>query len=539
MHSLDPADRETKVTAISAKSEGATPGFNHKIPEKILTPDRVETRLGTLEFFDGMPTEATVTAVYDNLDLMRGVEAFLNGIPAASVRALCDGLGEIGVDAAHKVMLTDELMDSAPLFLTGNTDTVYLVGVLDLLRDGATVVVVPPGCGPGTVDDAFFRFVVDMGAPGPDRGAGGKYLILPPDYDGDLEGPIGGKEQSIGDESYFVVRSPSYLNLLALRGFLGEDGTPDAAVEMFKNGIAIYPLAQAGDPPAMEFISGSKKPFNTIHANNFEFYEELHATVDREPIAMWEPELLGLFSAIGIQKGKAFDPDERMKAILTEAVAIGNATARAIYLRPRMEHAYIYPDSAWYTGVVGGDYEFMKDEGRGGRYLDSRTLMFYGATLNTPAMVMKMVGVGSQYAYACTDRNGDYLDGGKTYRLHIPADVPARNFWSVVAYDPQTRSELQTGQTFPSKNNRRDKLTQNPDGSVDLYFGPRRPAQERGRELDRDRPRQGLARPPPALRTARDLVRPHVAARRVRTGQLTPAAARRGVDRRHASSWMP
>ena len=193
---------------------------------------------------------------------------------------------------------------------------------------------------------------------------------------------------------------------------------------------------------------------------------------------MWEPELLGLFSAIGIQKGEAFAPDERMRTILTEAVAIGNATARAIYLRPRMEHAYIYPESAWYTGVVGGDYEFVKDEGRGGRYLDSRTLMFYGATLNTPAMVMKMVGVGSQYAYACTDRNGDYLDGGRTYKLRIPADVPARNFWSVVVYDPQTRSELQTGQTFPSENNRRDRLTQNPDGSIDLHFGPVRPASE-------------------------------------------------------------
>ena len=160
------------MTAISLDGEGVTPGYNRKIPEKILTPDRVETRLGTLEFFDGMPSEATVAAVYDNLDLMRGVEAFLSGIPAASVRALCTGLGEMGVDAAHKVLLTDELMDSAPLFLTGNTDTVYLIGVLDLLRDGATVVEVPPGAAPARSTTPTSGSSSTWERPGPIAGRG-------------------------------------------------------------------------------------------------------------------------------------------------------------------------------------------------------------------------------------------------------------------------------------------------------------------------------------------------------------------------------
>ena len=95
----------------------------------------------------------------------------------------------------NKVVIFDKLMDSAQLFLTGNADTVYLLGVLDLLRDGPTVIEIPAGMGPGTVNDAPFRFVVDTGGVGPDRGKGGKYLVLPPDYSGSLEGPIGGKEQ--------------------------------------------------------------------------------------------------------------------------------------------------------------------------------------------------------------------------------------------------------------------------------------------------------------------------------------------------------
>ena len=145
--------------ALTTFAQDATPGYNHKIPEKIMTPDKVQTRIGTLEFFDGMPTNDTVTKVYDNLDLMRGVETFLNGIPMASVEAIRLGVTRLAGEGCNKVIMTEQLMDSNPLFLTGNTDTVYCMAILDLRKDGAVVVEVPPDCGPGTVDDAFFRFL--------------------------------------------------------------------------------------------------------------------------------------------------------------------------------------------------------------------------------------------------------------------------------------------------------------------------------------------------------------------------------------------
>jgi Protein of unknown function (DUF1254) len=135
-----------------------TPGYNQKIPEKIMTPDKVETRLGTLNFVDGVPTAETTQKVYDNLDFLRGVEVFLNLMPAASMEGLRLGAVERGATKSNQFLLFDQLMDSNPLFLTGNTDTLYCLGFLDLETDGPTVVEIPAGCGPGTCDDAFFPF---------------------------------------------------------------------------------------------------------------------------------------------------------------------------------------------------------------------------------------------------------------------------------------------------------------------------------------------------------------------------------------------
>lgn len=443
-------------------SQPPTPGYTTPIPAKIMTPDRVETRLGTLEFDDGRPSPDTVDRLHDFTDLMRGVQVFLDCIPAASLEAMRSGLVDNGVEACHQVLVADELMDSTPLFLTGNTDTVYAAGLLDLDRDGPTVVEIPPGCGPGTVNDAWFRFVVNMGAPGPDRGRGGRYLIVHEEHDGELP------------EGYFVARSPSFVNWLILRGFL-VDGRPDAATEMFRTGLRIYPLALRDAPPEMQLSTLSGVPMNTIHANDIEFYDEIARVIDREPVGLIDPETRGVLASIGIRKGRPFDPDDRLRATLTEAVAIGNGAARATAMAPRVPEAMIYEDRRWQTGFIGDDYRWLGGDPLGGRDHDARTMFFYFATVNTPAMALKMVGVRSQYAIAFRDAAGEYLDGDGTYSLTLPAGVPAKDFWSVVVYDPQTRSELQTGQPFPSRNDQRDDLTVGPDGGVVLTFAPELP----------------------------------------------------------------
>ena len=178
----------------------------------------------------------------------------------------------------------------------------------------------------------------------------------------------------------------------------------------------------------MEFTNVSKKPFNTVHANNFEFYQELDGVIQSEPLDVFDPELRGLAGSIGIVKGKPFNPDERMTKILTEAAAVGNATARAIAFRNRDPRAPFFPNSSWKTGFIANDYRWLDGDGMAGRNMDARTYFFYIATVNTPVMAAKMPGKGMQYAANWLDRNGNPYDGAKTYKVNIPANPPQRIF---------------------------------------------------------------------------------------------------------------
>ena len=450
------------VQPATTYAEPPTMKMTTDIPESILTPDKFQTRIGTLEFFDGYPSNKTVEKVYDNLAFMRGVDVFLNWCPGASMVAIREGLRDAGATRNGIVGIFETLMDSKSLFLTPNTESVYTITWLDL-TDGPMVVESPPNT-LGMLNDFFFRYVADLGNAGPDKGQGGKFLFLPPDYEGKV--PNG----------YFTYRSPTYGNILFWRGFLA-DGDPKPAVESFKKITKIYPLNRPQDRDKMKFLNWSGKEFNTIHANTFEIYEEINMLIQEEPSAAFDPELLGHLAGIGIVKGKPFKPDTRMKKILTEAAAVGNATARALCFNQKgneiAEEAFIYKDSAWYIPYIGGSYEYLRN---GARILEARTMFHYMATAVTPAMSIKMVGVGSQYAGAAMDADKNYLDGSKTYHLRFPPNVPAKDFWSVVVYDPQTRSELQTDQQFPSLNSERNKVVANADGSIDIYFGPKAPA---------------------------------------------------------------
>ena len=434
------------------------------IPEEITTPDSVETRLGTLKFTDGFPDEATVAKVYDNLDFQRGVEAFLTGVPGTSQVAIRHGIRSFGPDN-QTVVLFESLMDSKSLFLTANTESVYAWSWLNL-KDGPMVLETPPNV-LGVIDDFWFRNVIDFGNAGPDKGKGGKYLMLPPGYKGEIP------------KGYIVAHCPTFNNLFFWRGFL-VDGSPKPAVDSMKKTLKVYPLGQDASASKVTFVNGSGKEMNTIHANNFSFYEEVNQVVQEEPSSAMDPETLGTFAYIGIEKGKPFAPDARMKKILTDAAAVGNATARAITFNFRHKEAYLYPDSAWHnivTGIEGADYTLVK---HGARLLDSRTYYFYYATIQTPAMVMKLVGAGSTYLMAFKGADGQMLDGNKTYRVHLPPNIPVKNFWSLVVYDNQTRSMLQTDQQFPSMGSQRPGIVTNPDTSVDVYFGPTAPAGHEG-----------------------------------------------------------
>ena len=433
--------------------------------KSIHTQNKAETSIGTLNFLDGAPTIDTAQLVYDNLDRMRGVDAFLKGIPGASVYALIHGAHSLGAVEAHQVMIFDKLMNSKPFFLTGNTSTMYVVPDLDLERDGPTVVEAPPGA-LGAFNDAWFRYMGDIGPAGPDKGKGGKYLVLPPGYEGDIP------------DGYFVVHSPSNSVWVFMR-FSIANGL-DTAVKTAKNGLQVYPLSKKENPPKMEFFSGSGKSFNTVHANDFKFYEEINAVIQKEPLGLLDPELRGLYASIGIEKGKPFEPDARMKKILEDAVAIGNATARSIVWHPRvdgtMEGVEVFPgkDSAWMLAFHKKNVFFNGDDAAT-MNSDARVNFHYPYTAVTPAMALTRAGAGSDYASAFVDSKKQPLDGSKTYKLTIPANPPAKDFWALTMYDNQTRSQLQTSQEFPTVGSQTKGIKKNKDGSCDIYFGPKAP----------------------------------------------------------------
>ncbi|TYC78561.1 DUF1254 domain-containing protein [Stappia sp. BW2] len=436
--------------------------------DAISIPDKVETSIGTLEFFDGVPKDTTIAAVYDNLDRMRGMEVFLDNVGAVSMYSVRTGLADAGSKGANKIAIFEQLLNSQTLVVTANTSTLYAYTYTDLATDGPTVIEVPPAM-LGFLDDAWQRFVGNMGVTGPDKGKGGKYLVVPPGYTGDIP------------DGYYLLKPSTNRNFMFLRGSIKNGLKP--AVENITSKLKVYPLKDAENPAATEFVNMSNKPFNTVFPSDFSYFENLNEVIQEEPIDAISPEVRGAIASIGIIKGKPFAPDDRMKKLLTEAATLGDATSRVITYHPRIEGVRIYPDdpkSVWSTAFANKNTSFEADGIMG---LDARVLYYFNAGGVTPAMAATRAGEGSDYGLAVLDSNQQPFDGSKTYRLHLPKDVPVNDFWAVTLYDTQTRSQLQTGQPFPTIGSQTDGMTRNDDGSYDLYFAPEAPAGKEGNWL--------------------------------------------------------
>ena len=449
--------------ATTDSSAASAPKYKAVVPDGLLTPDKVKTEfLGELEFFDGMPSETTVKKTYDFLDLSRAVDAFLNGMPAASIYAMLEGLKQAGATPGDLV-LWENLYDARSLLLTPQTTTPYAFAEINL-KNGPVVVDIPPMV-LGAVDDAFFRHVGDVGVTGADKGKGGKYLFVGPGYKGNIP------------KGYHVYNSPNYRNWLFMRAFV-KDGNVEASTAGLRTKFHVYPLAKAKNPPEQKVHLVSGKQFNTIHANDITYYDELNAVIQYEPADAFNPELVGLFASIGIKKGKKFAPDARMKKILADGAAIANATSRSILFRPRSESVYFYPGKRqWYSPFAGGSHEFMNE---GEMMLDDRIMFHYYATGITPAMAKPKVGKGSAYELTAHDSKGRYLDGSKTYKITMPSPIPAKDFWSFMVYDGQTRSVLETNQKTGGLDSNNPSIKANADGSYTIWFAPKAPKGHEG-----------------------------------------------------------
>ena len=378
-----------------------TPGFNTKIPESVLTPDTVKTKLGTLKFFDGIPDEKAAAALFANLDLNRGLQTYLNGMPASNFEAGRAGHIALGQEKANQAIIFDGLMDSNSLFLTGNAGTVYFTTFLDLERDGPTVVEIPAGTGPGIMIDSFSRNVVDMGPPGPHRRPRGEIS----DLAARLSRSRPGWARSAGCLHDCKVTQLCSLGPAARVSEGWQTGLFEPIVQKQHQDLSTQHGRQIH--PRWSSSREQGKDFNTVHAANYHFFEELHTVIDREPLEFLDPELRGLFASIGIQKGKPFAPDARMKrdsgasrearqCDRTRPVLV-RTESRRIPLRGQLLEA-------WHDRQLAR----VSQGSRSGRtrYADARAQYFYMATFNSPAMVWKLIGRGSQYAWGYLDSNG-------------------------------------------------------------------------------------------------------------------------------------
>ncbi len=415
----------------------------------------LETRIGPIEIENGYPSRQTVTKLYDELDFERAVQAYIWAMPIVAIDALRFGLERDSGVKANDVAVFSTYVTPDQIGLTANNTTIYAIAAVDLTR-GPMVIDSPPEAY-GVIDDYWQRPLVEIGPFGPDKGRGGRFVILPPDSSD--QAPAG----SIAVRS--TTRRVVYVARALVRG-----GDVQSAANTLRT-IRIYPLALAANPPATRLVDTSNNKNDTIAPAGYEYWSRLAGILDIEPVEERDRFFHAMLKPLGIEKGKPFKPDERQQSLLTEAAVIGFRMAQTISMAPRFENAMAYPGTHWEWVLTLNPNQEAENYSQ----LDERTDYTFEAITVAEGMVKPLVGTGSQYMSAAKDEKGDWLDGAKSYRLRIPTDVPVKDFWAVTVYDNLTRSMIKTD-TGKSGVSSQDNLQSNPDGSIDVFFGPNGPA---------------------------------------------------------------
>jgi len=431
---------------------------------------------------EGRPTPETSEVLKDELLFQRAVQTYLWALPLINTLGMKVG-SEKAFGAGYNILpVWKKRLDAKTLVTTPNSDVIYAMSYLDLGKDGPIVFEAPPGLqgilldfwqrpipGPKIGTTAYFG---DVGLPGPDGGKGGRFLILPPGYN---EKPV-----PVGN---FVYRSGTNNVFVFLRTFYQDPTNLTPAVALMER-AKIYPLGRGARAKPMQYPDASGVPVDMLPISDASAFDRLKQLVDSEGDNLADPDWRGMLAALGIVKGQPFDPDPRTRTILDRAAKTAYKMSRVVGFEEVVagRNFRIYPDRRWVNPIADGtpanpggalDLSWRRAAGHY-RDLDARIWFFTDYYSISPGMISQIPGRGAKYMVGFTDSEGVPLSGGADYRLKLPPNIPAANFWSLTLYEAENASGLANGQPFPSLGSR-DKPAQNADGSTDLYLGPQPP----------------------------------------------------------------
>jgi hypothetical protein len=443
-------------------------------------------KLANLPFAEGRPTKETAQTLRDELLFQRATQTYLWALPLINTIGMQVGSEKTFGVGYNVLPIWKKRLDAKTLVTTPNSDVLYAMSYVDLGKDGPLVMDAPPGL-QGILMDYWQRpipvdggkYAGDVGLAGPDRGNGGKFLLLPPGYKGTVP------------EGYFVYRSGTNNVFVFLRGFYEDPKNLAPAVAHLEK-TKFYPLNGEATAKPMKFPDASGVVANMLPISDGSVFDQLKLLVDKEGDNLAGPDWLGMLATIGIVKGQPFTPDAHTRKILDQAAKTAYKTSRVLGFEQMVggRSYQIYPDRHWSNPFADGTR--AKPSGplnlawvnTAGEYLalDARINFFTNYYSVSPGMLSIVPGKGANYLMAFTDSNGAPLSGGSNYHLRLPPKIPAAIFWSVTLYDAENSSGLANGQPFPSLGSR-DKPVQNADGSTEVYFGPKAPDGKAGNWL--------------------------------------------------------
>ena len=421
--------------------------------------ETITTRIGDLnfthDFINGNPTKETIVKLYDEMDFQRATQAYIWGLGPVSMmeweKEAREKFGASNLDFVHYVTYQEKLG-----ILTANATTPYVIAFANLDETGPLVIEIPAGATAGLVNDYWHAIVGDMGLTGPDHGSGGKYLVV-------------GPGQTVEDAEGYRVMNSSTLSIFWGTRILNKDPVEGKAL---LSAIKVYPHSQRNKPSTTKIIRpGNDIKWLGIQPRGLDYWKRLSEFINREPVQERDRLIMAMLKPLGIEKGKTFSPDARQKKILLEATVVGEAMAKANSFHKRFDGAKYFANSHWEELMMVHPTQHTEHYDQ----LDERAAYQYEAFSTSMAMISTTPGIGQAYLGGYVDSDGNGFDGSKTYRLRVPAEVPAKNFWSLTIYDVATRCLIDNPQLKADRSSREEGLVKNKDGSIDLYVGPEAP----------------------------------------------------------------